>query len=260
MSGADFLSSSAPAPAGSAGCKGRHRGGQNSSMQRTWPTACRAPGTRTDDERRPPQAGLGGDVLPGHRRQKARALLKADPPGGPLLDVRQDVRHAHHREPCSWKGWKKCVPRGERWIWKRPAGIEDVGAGAGKRAAVQLIHNVLNYDDGEYRAGGGIPIMADDIAEAGDIASIAGALVLNIGHAQRPHGGIHGRGGRTRQPGRRACRTGPLLARARPPSGNVTTAQAIKGNKADESFGDFFRCWARTTPGREREQRYRRRQ
>ena len=39
----------------------------------------------------------------------------------------------------------------------------------------------LLYTSNIVLAVGASPIMADDIAEAGDIASVAGALVLNIG-------------------------------------------------------------------------------
>lgn len=54
------------------------------------------------------------------------------------------------------------------------------------RAQCPLIHNITNYVTVNDVANivlavGASPIMADDIAEAGDIASIAGALVLNIG-------------------------------------------------------------------------------
>lgn len=54
------------------------------------------------------------------------------------------------------------------------------------RETKPLIHNMTNYvtvNDcaNAVLAIGASPIMADDIAEAGDIASIAGALVLNIG-------------------------------------------------------------------------------
>lgn len=54
------------------------------------------------------------------------------------------------------------------------------------RAQCPLIHNITNYVTVNDVANivlavGASPIMADDIAEAGDIAAIAGALVLNIG-------------------------------------------------------------------------------
>ena len=54
------------------------------------------------------------------------------------------------------------------------------------RAQCPLIHNITNYVTVNDVANivlavGASPIMAADIAEAGDIASIAGALVLNIG-------------------------------------------------------------------------------
>ena len=65
--------------------------------------------------------------------------------------------------------------------------IEDVAqALENVRAQCPLIHNITNYVTVNDVANivlavGASPIMADDIAEAGDIASIAGALVLNIG-------------------------------------------------------------------------------
>ena len=54
------------------------------------------------------------------------------------------------------------------------------------RACVPLIHNMTNYvtvNDvaNAVLAIGASPIMADDLEEAGDIASISNALVLNIG-------------------------------------------------------------------------------
>ena len=54
------------------------------------------------------------------------------------------------------------------------------------RVKVPLVHNITNYvtvNDcaNAVLAIGASPIMADDIAEAGDIASIASALVINIG-------------------------------------------------------------------------------
>lgn len=54
------------------------------------------------------------------------------------------------------------------------------------REKCPLIHNITNYVTVNDVANivlavGASPIMADDIAEAGDIASIAGALVINIG-------------------------------------------------------------------------------
>ncbi len=54
------------------------------------------------------------------------------------------------------------------------------------RAKVPLVHCITNYVSVNDAANallaiGASPIMADDIGEAGDIASIASALVLNIG-------------------------------------------------------------------------------
>ena len=54
------------------------------------------------------------------------------------------------------------------------------------RAKVPLVHCITNYVTVNDAANallaiGASPIMADDIGEAGDIASIASALVLNIG-------------------------------------------------------------------------------
>ena len=54
------------------------------------------------------------------------------------------------------------------------------------RAKVPLVHCITNYVTANDAANallaiGASPIMADDIGEAGDIASIASALVLNIG-------------------------------------------------------------------------------
>ena len=54
------------------------------------------------------------------------------------------------------------------------------------RETVPLVHNITNYvtvNDcaNALLAIGASPIMADDIAEAGDISAISSALVLNIG-------------------------------------------------------------------------------
>ncbi len=54
------------------------------------------------------------------------------------------------------------------------------------REQIPLVHNITNYVTVNDCANvllaiGGSPIMADDIGEAGDIASIASALVLNMG-------------------------------------------------------------------------------
>lgn len=89
------------------------------------------------------------------------------------------------------------------------------------RANVPLIHNITNYVTVNDVANivlavGASPIMADDIAEAGDIASIAGALVLNIGTLNARTVESMVEAGQTRQPGRRACGAGPRGARARP--------------------------------------------
>ena len=92
--------------------------------------------------------------------------------------------------------------------------IEDVAqALENVRAQCPLIHNITNYVTVNDVANivlavGASPIMADDIAEAGDIASVAGALVLNIG-TLNARTVDHGRGGQTCQPGRRACGAGP---------------------------------------------------